>query len=634
MAEYEITGTKQITELPEATSYTDGMYYAVASASGGTERIAVDVVNNRIDYVVENVTSWNSYDIDSTSFFTKITGMSASADGTNIGLTSLAAYNSYSWEVQKPTKIYFDSNHISSYTSICYGNNYTGFENNMFYCSNSVRKRTADNNLPTTEETAITLNVGDIVVVTVNDGSSATIKMLEETYAFSDELSDFIETKTADTKNAVDFMIEEGTITNKINVATSTLFSKYSGYYADASGTNIGLVSGGYDSYSWEITSPIKVYFDDPSNKYISICYGNNYTGFENNMFYCSNSVRKRTADNNLPTTEETAITLNVGDIVVVTVPIADTIGLNLVTDGYSFTDEAIEQIQEIASQEEAKKPLVVYNSAQVNYETERLYIYIPSGVGYIKYNFAHFVEQTSNANVWVIHPLYATDDSLSDRFALTTSGEFECALKLEGAPDFMGGSSHGSEIVKSIEFFVDGANVSPSSISSLTSFDILRIVEQSELYDPSDETTLVAIHGKEYIFTRDKLTINQTVLWKKSESLVNSYLAMLPVAKTVTSEIALNTNYQKTTISSNYGFYYNADTAISWDDTKGFSVRFSKPKWEINGQNIVNNNQFILTDNGGGQYNKQYFVCCTGGTVAENDLWKTTTEYEFDINK
>lgn len=48
MAEYEITGTKQITELPEATSYTDGMYYAVASQNGGTERIAASVVNGQI----------------------------------------------------------------------------------------------------------------------------------------------------------------------------------------------------------------------------------------------------------------------------------------------------------------------------------------------------------------------------------------------------------------------------------------------------------------------------------------------------------------------------------------------------------------------------------------------------------
>ena len=48
MAEYEITGKKQITELPEATSYTDGMYYAVASANGGTERIAASIVNGAI----------------------------------------------------------------------------------------------------------------------------------------------------------------------------------------------------------------------------------------------------------------------------------------------------------------------------------------------------------------------------------------------------------------------------------------------------------------------------------------------------------------------------------------------------------------------------------------------------------
>ena len=48
MAEYEITGTKQITELPEATSYTDGMYYAVASQNGGTEKIAASIVNGAL----------------------------------------------------------------------------------------------------------------------------------------------------------------------------------------------------------------------------------------------------------------------------------------------------------------------------------------------------------------------------------------------------------------------------------------------------------------------------------------------------------------------------------------------------------------------------------------------------------
>lgn len=36
----------RITQLPEATSYTDGMYYAVASATGGTEKISTSVIQN------------------------------------------------------------------------------------------------------------------------------------------------------------------------------------------------------------------------------------------------------------------------------------------------------------------------------------------------------------------------------------------------------------------------------------------------------------------------------------------------------------------------------------------------------------------------------------------------------------
>lgn len=51
----------RITQLPEATSYTDGMYYAVASASGGTEKInsefptLADVkINNTLEKVINN----------------------------------------------------------------------------------------------------------------------------------------------------------------------------------------------------------------------------------------------------------------------------------------------------------------------------------------------------------------------------------------------------------------------------------------------------------------------------------------------------------------------------------------------------------------------------------------------------
>lgn len=105
----------------------------------------------------------------------------------------------------------------------------------------------------------------------------------------------------------------------------------------------------------------------------------------------------------------------------------------------------------------------------------------------------------------------------MTERYAVTTSGEFECALKIDDAPDFMGGSAHGSEVTTFIHVLVDGMEIAPSSITALTECDEIRIIERSNLYDPNDETTLVAVHGKEYVWTKDKLVINQLYgRWQK----------------------------------------------------------------------------------------------------------------------
>ena len=55
MSESNNNTPMRITQLPEAKSYTDGMYYAVASANGGTKRISSKIINPNInDFLSSN----------------------------------------------------------------------------------------------------------------------------------------------------------------------------------------------------------------------------------------------------------------------------------------------------------------------------------------------------------------------------------------------------------------------------------------------------------------------------------------------------------------------------------------------------------------------------------------------------
>lgn len=586
--------------------------------------------DQRVDFIADVAETQESFDISKSAYVTKLTGKNADVSSSGIVISNSAYVTSYVWVVNRPTKIYFEAP-FPAYLSICYGTNFTGIDNVTYKCSNAQRKRNSDSNLPTTPETAISLNVGDIIIVSVTINKSAYIYGLQSKYEFSDEMEKYIKTVTEDTKKAVDAMIKEDSAPYRTDLASSQLFTKKAGMSADVSSNSIFLNSlASYDSYVYVLEQSASIYFEQSNVAYVSICYGTDYTSESSNQYYCTSPVRKRKADSNLPTTPEAAISLSAGDIIIITVTKDKTVGIYGLEGNFVFTDKAKGQISEIAN---VKRSKVIYNDTTSSGETERLYIYIPSGVGYVKYNFAHFVNEQINSNVWLIHPLDAVSDELAYRFALTTSGEFECALRIADRSDFMGGSAHGSEIMQSITFFVDGAEISPNDLTELTEFDVLRIVEQSKLFDPADETTFVALHGKEYIFTKEKLIINQTIVWQVPEELTPSYLAMLPVAKTVTSKLVIDKDYairNLPDILSTTG----VQVAISWKDTVGFSARFSKTKWEIKGTGLTGTDSYICTDNNGGDYNKQYFTCCTGGNVSANDVWKTTTEYIFQINK
>lgn len=96
--------------------------------------------------------------------------------------------------------------------------------------------------------------------------------------------------------------------------------------------------------------------------------------------------------------------------------------------------------VEKIESSE--KKCCLKYGTlSQTSYHaTEALYIYIPSKVGYVKYDLYHSVWDSLYVDCWRVNNVFSVDDGFVNRFALTLGGEIECAIRLDGRSDFSGG--------------------------------------------------------------------------------------------------------------------------------------------------------------------------------------------------
>lgn len=584
-------------------------------------------LESTIGFVVK--TEYDSVSTSDASVFTKLKGINAYPDPpTGIKLASNSTYNTFYRILTEPASVYFDSN-ISFYCAISYGKNCTNVDSGYIYCSDVDRKRTSDNNLPTAEN-RLELLTGDVIAITIPVGNNVVVHGLTNHYAISDDMEAEINNVIAPTKNAVDYLMQP--IENAVTVNESSLFTKLDSTSANAASDGyISLSSGSgysiYATYYYVLENDADLYFATATmGFYCAITYGEDYAGIESTKINCSNSARKRASENNLPTSAN-PVSLKAGDVIAITIAVGNSVNIYGLNPGYALTTNGEKLVS-------GKKPYIKYNSTVDGYNTERLYIYIPTGVGYIRFNFEHYINNSNNADCWLVHPLYAVDDNFATRFALTVMGEFECAIKISNAPDFMGGSNHGSEVMESLEVYVDGALTAPSDIVDYTPFNALRIIERSTLYDPNDEVTQVAVHGKEYVFSADGLKINQFVNWLANENLSSSYMAMLPVAKTVTNKLIPDDTYQAVDLPSGYFSRTGIEYVIPYSASAGFSVKFGIPRWDISGS-IQNKGKFLITDNGGNGYNKCYFFCCDdGSSVSSGDRWITTTLYEFGINK
>lgn len=270
----------------------------------------------------------------------------------------------------------------------------------------------------------------------------------------------------------------------------------------------------------------------------------------------------------------------------------------------------------------------VAYDSSSgSDSSTESINIFVPRSTRgkTVRYSMGHCIDNSINSNVWRLMYVYDCKYHQVIGTVMNRRGEFECAIKLQGRPDFSGGYVHGDEIDQQVTFLCDGVVKTAANTSGF--YNEFRVVRNSILYDPVDNTTPIAEHGVEYIYTVNGLEINQSVKWLVDASLAGCYLAMLPILKTFSTYRYDDTNFKKVeNTQSNYSVTIpNAKSVTEYIDGISTTMEIDEYPTGLTGGDCA-----LVTDNNGESYNKVYFVICTGGTVANGTLWKSKTKYLF----
>ncbi len=278
-------------------------------------------------------------------------------------------------------------------------------------------------------------------------------------------------------------------------------------------------------------------------------------------------------------------------------------------------------------------KPLYVKYDTGFSIEGAQngIHLYIPTENGYIDHTYVHTVSDATarNSDVWRLSVAYMCDDELKNPVAITTpNAEWDMALMLSGRGDFIGGWAHGDELMTDVKFYVDGVETDVTTLTKATEFKKLEIIENSIGYDPSNNTTAVLKHHKEYTVTHAGIRLEQKVEWLGEYQLSHSYLAMMPPTKTYTDAFYTTLTEPADLNLSEHGTYYVDGTTSVTVYGKESGLYFTMT---VNDYDTFIKPYMSIADNGGGSYNKMYFTFVKNGTVLKGDVWETFTHYKID---
>lgn len=259
-----------------------------------------------------------------------------------------------------------------------------------------------------------------------------------------------------------------------------------------------------------------------------------------------------------------------------------------------------------------------------------------------ILYQLVHSVDAGSRCDVWRIAYAYKSDSNFNKIAQLTTSGEWECAIRAQGWSDFSGGWLHKHEWKTNVTdninpcMIADGSVIGDnwSTYEAIQSCGELVIYEHTNMQSPDrTNATIDMRHTRIYRFNKDGLTLSQWVQFNSAQTISKAYMAMLPAAKARFNgwidDSAGSAGYRTLTGATDYTFTHaGARHAVLGGDYG--SLTFDVPEYPTF-DTAAAQPTFLISDNGGNQYHKAYYeVPAEGRAVNNSEFWHSVTKYIY----
>lgn len=304
------------------------------------------------------------------------------------------------------------------------------------------------------------------------------------------------------------------------------------------------------------------------------------------------------------------------------------------------------------------KKAYLKYSTRSVSssFAVAVIDVYITMPTGYVDYIFAHCQKDTvstGGSDTWRLVQIDKVDGTFVRQYHITTLGETEMAIKIDGRDDFIGGVTHGDEWLNSGSAFavLDGNMVDITDYTTLTQFEQFEFFATTTLYDPSDHATVIGEHGVKWTFTKDGLDLRQSVKFSGAYTLIGSHMPMICAVRDhygVPNGMDYET-YQITDTYADDGNFNHYDISEA-----GFETYPNTLKTDIHAAYMYGSEKDIrieveyidqptdLTGKGnwvynGDDYNKLYNTIC-GGTGTQNvtsgTKWQVHSKIQVTANK
>lgn len=267
------------------------------------------------------------------------------------------------------------------------------------------------------------------------------------------------------------------------------------------------------------------------------------------------------------------------------------------------------------------------------------------SSTNYIEYNFERETfafdgsSPSNNLDCWRIKAAFECSADYLKLRTLVDIGAWECAIKEDGAADFIG-TFHGDDVLTDAFFIINNKEYGQSSLFDITNPASFEFVQTSNLYSCNTQTKLASCY-RHYQWFNNSVTVEQKITFVTPVVVKEAYLAMLPVKRKLDDNTQITDSGLRlydgnvyhdpdmTTTSFSLNMTPASDGALSklWGKTSGVG-------FEVKMKNTPNlpNQDFYISN--AALYNKFYFNAKGTGSAAgtyttqTNEVWKSVIQF------